>query len=87
MEILKSKIESQILNYLCEKFDFEADEREFLRESDLFEDGIIDSVYLEDFFGYIEDCFSVELGEDFFFDERISTITGISEMILELKDK
>ena len=65
--------------------EFGVDDNGFSNRSDLFEDGYVDSIHLESFFGFIEKHFDLVLNEDQFFDERISTISGIAEIILELK--
>ena len=57
----------------------------FSEESDLFEEGYVDSIHLETFFGFVEDTFRVTLEEEQFFDDRIATVSGIARMVLELR--
>jgi len=64
---------------------FEGEHDGFTRDSNLFEDGYVDSINLEAFFSFIESRFDVLFREELFFDERITTVSGIADIIVELK--
>ncbi len=65
--------------------EFGVDDRGFSADSNLFEDGYVDSIRLESFFAFLENSFELTFQERYFFDERISTITGIAEIIIEIE--
>ena len=77
------KIEKILTEFI--KTEFNVDDSGLSQTSNLFEDGYIDSVNLEAFFVFIENRFHILLSEDMFFDERIATISGIADIILELQ--
>ena len=83
-QMTKQDIGDILFSYIRDTFDV-ADEG-FSHESDLFEDGYVDSIHLEAFFSFIETTFDLILEEDHFFDERITTVSGIAEIIFELKE-
>jgi acyl carrier protein len=76
-------IEHQLINYIRKKFDIIDEDLSPI--SDLFEDGYIESVHLEKFFSGIEQKYNIYFEEDLFFEDRISTIQGIAEIIVEKK--
>ena len=84
MQQEKHHIEAILSEFIITEFGVGDDG--FSSESNLFEDGYVDSIHLETFFGFIERRFDVLLREDLFFDERITRISGIADMILELKE-
>ncbi|UCH94840.1 MAG: hypothetical protein JSV88_31920 [Candidatus Aminicenantes bacterium] len=55
-------------------------------DSDLYEDGYIESRDFQDFINRMEQQFQLTISEDYFFDERFSTIAGISEIIVEIRN-
>jgi len=75
------EIEERIIQYL--RVEFSIDDVELCSSSDLFEDGYIQSIHLEKFFGGVEKIYSITFEEELFFDERITTISGIAEIIME----
>ncbi|MCP4630558.1 MAG: hypothetical protein GY850_44655 [bacterium] len=84
MQITKLHIEMVLAEFITTKFGLGNDG--FSYSSNLFEDGYVDSIHLETFFGFIEHRFEVLLREDLFFDERITSISGIADIILELRE-
>jgi acyl carrier protein len=81
MSLSINNIEGELFGFIKDHLDAVDDDLTF--HSNLFEDGYIDSVRLEKLFGYVEDTFNLVLEEDHFFDERISSIAGIAEIIRE----
>lgn len=57
----------------------------FTLHSDLFEEGFISSIQFERFISFIEERFKVRFDEKYFFDERFSSVSGISDIILEIR--
>jgi acyl carrier protein len=84
MNDTKQHIETALSDYITTTFGL--GNGGFSCDSNLFEDGYVDSIHLETFFGFIETRFDVLLREDLFFDERITTISGIADIILELRE-
>ena len=84
MNFNKIEIENVIQKFILDELDVE--NKNFTTKSNLFEDGYIDSVRLEKVFGFIEEYFVIMLDEDHFFDDRISSISGMSEIIMEIKE-
>ena len=84
MQWTTGDIEKQLSEFICTEFG--VTDGGFSRKSNLFEDGYVDSIHLEAFFGFIETTFELTLQEDQFFDERIATVAGIAEIILEIKE-
>ena len=84
MQHEKHHIETILSEFITTEFGVDNDG--FSSDSNLFEDGYVDSIHLETFFGFIEGRFEVLLREDLFFDERITTLSGIADIILELKE-
>jgi len=84
MPVYKDEIKSILFNYARDQFSID-DENFSSEESDLFENGYVDSLNLETLFSFIEDTFDVIFQEEQFLDERISTISGIADIIIELK--
>lgn len=83
MQLEKRHIETILSEFITTEFGVGDDG--FSCSSNLFEDGYVDSIHLETFFGFIERRFNVLLREDLFFDERITRISGIADIILELR--
>ena len=84
MPVTKHHIEMILSEFIKTEFGLGNDG--FSYNSNLFEDGYVDSIHLETFFGFIEHRFDVLLREDHFFDERITSISGITDIILELRE-
>ncbi len=84
MQVTKLHIEMVLAEFITTEFGLGNDG--FSYSSNLFEDGYVDSIHLEAFFGFIEHRFDVLLREDHFFDERITSISGIADIILELRE-
>lgn len=85
MPMPKHEIETVLSEFIT--LEFGAGDDRFSPGSNLFEDGYVDSIHLETFFGFIERRFDVLFREDHFFDERIATISGIADIVLELKER
>jgi acyl carrier protein len=81
MSLTINNVEGELFKFIKDHLN-PVDEN-FTFHSNLFEDGYIDSVRLEKLFSYVEDTFNLVFEEDHFFDERISSIAGIAEIIRE----
>jgi len=55
-------------------------------DSDLYEDGYIESRDFQDFINRMEQRFQLTVDEEYFFDERFSTIAGVAEIIIEIRN-
>lgn len=78
----KETIEKDLTAYLKQELNVE---EEIETSMDLFEEGIIESVFLEKYFSFVEQKYSIEIDEKFFFDDKIASVSGLAEIILELK--
>lgn len=81
----KEEIVSKIISYL--KSELEITDENFSDDSDLFEEGYIESIRLEKIFTYLEREFKITFNDDCFFDERISKVSGIADIISTLQSK
>jgi acyl carrier protein len=84
MQVTKHHIEMILSEFIITEFGM--GNEGFSCSSNLFEGGYVDSIHLETFFGFIEQRFDVLLREDLFFDERITSISGIADIVLELRE-
>jgi acyl carrier protein len=57
-----------------------ADQR-FGRDTDLFDNGYVDSVGLAELIGFLEDEFGVELPDELLVSDQFTTIDGISDAV------
>ncbi len=81
----KKEIVKVLMGFVCNELG--VDDPDFGPSSDLFEDGYVDSIHLERFFSFIEETFGIVLEEDNFFDPRIATLEGLSDLVLEAGPK
>ncbi|MBN2534269.1 MAG: hypothetical protein JXB88_15370 [Spirochaetales bacterium] len=81
----KELLAQKIIKYIQDEFNVE--DENLNANCDIFEDGYIESVHLEKFFTFIENEFNILIDDDLFFDDRISVINGIAEIILEKRNQ
>jgi len=61
-----------------------ASDSRFSRQSNLWEDGYVDSIGVVELIGYIEDTFGVVLPDEALFDSAFTSIAGIARIVTAL---
>jgi acyl carrier protein len=56
----------------------------FRRDTDLFDNGYVDSVGLAELIGFLEDEFGVEIPDELLVSDQFTTIEGISQVVCRL---
>ena len=87
-EFEKENITNTLLEFVRSTYPHGKEDIDLLNEnSDLYEEGYIDSIEFEKFISFIEDRFRITFDESHFFDNRFASIGGITEIIFEIGSK
>jgi acyl carrier protein len=76
-------LQNKLIDFMCNELG--VSDNSVTPEANIFEDGIVDSILIETFLVWIEDTFDITFDESHFFDERFGNISGIAEIIQELR--
>jgi acyl carrier protein len=83
MDISWPELVSRLEQFVRQRFRVLDDDPAFTRDAHLFESGYLDSVGIIELIVFIESTFCVELDDAEIFDERFTSIHGISSVIHE----
>jgi acyl carrier protein len=79
----RSSIAAALETFIRQAAQVPAEDSDFGRSSQLFDDGYVDSLAVVALMAFIEASFGIELAEEDLFDIRFATIDGMSEIIAE----
>ncbi len=81
--ISESEIADAVEAYVRAEGEVPGDDGRLTRDVDLFELGYVDSVGFVSLVTWLEESYGIELTEAYLFDERFTTITGISSIVAD----
>jgi acyl carrier protein len=84
MRVTDDEIRERIRQYVVRSNRMDA--ADFSDETNLHENGIIDSLALAAFISFLETEFDLRIEDKYFFDERFSCVRGLAEIIREIED-
>ena len=73
--------------FIRTQFDVSETDPRFSRDSDLFEQGYVDSVGVAELVGYLEEDFGIEIPEHDLLSDEFSRIHGIAQIVSRLAER
>ena len=80
----RERISEQLSDFIRERFEVSANDKNFSADVHLWNDGYVDSLGVAEVIAFIEGQFSVKVPDDVFLDERNMTINGLASYTLRL---
>ena len=78
-----SMVETPLENYIRTQFNISPTDPGFDRETDLFENGYVDSVGVVELLGFLQEEFRVEVPDDDILSDDLSNIAGIGRIVIQ----
>jgi methoxymalonate biosynthesis acyl carrier protein len=81
-----SEVEAQIENFVRQQFNVHGNDPRFDRAANLFEQGYVDSVGVVELLAFLQEAFGVEIPESDLTSDAFTTIEGIADLLVRLRD-
>lgn len=78
----QDEIEGIVEEYVRARFRVQADDDQFSRDVNMWENGYVDSAGVVEMLAFLESRFEIKIGEEAFFDPDFTNIRGISRTVL-----
>ena len=83
MAISRSSIATRLEEFIRDIAQIDSEDGEFTRGAQLFDAGYVDSLGVVSLMEFVETSFGIDLEEEDFFDEKFTTIDGMSQIIAD----